>query len=493
MRKIKFSISVVLLFLIVFSVTPVTLYANSAQSWWSGTDSTGAIVTDEECPLIVENELLTFDIEEFPQGHYSDLDEFLSYSGKVTAEYTFYNPTDYKVDATLVFPFGNMPDYGAVYDHETETYAYNADTDKYDIKVNGEPIPKVLRHTLSLNGANAKFILENELPKLVLDKDFPELESGYLKDSFYSPDLPVHKYTYLAKDVDVKTYSAADAAIYVNTDNMKTRVYMENQSGGSASSLDKGVRINTWVDLEKEFSVYVFGKPLAQEFEWKFYANGACEEEIEGRMELVAEEDLLFKDFALSKYHENSGILEHDWYNAVVDLMNYHAWACGALHSTEINLDLSNQLMRWYEYKISVESGKRITNSVTAPIYPDIAGNYEPPVYQYIYLLSPAKTWKEFGNLDIVINSPYYMIESAPEGFEYLNPGYELHFTELPDGELYFKLSADADPKVPFNIINHFMWSFWPFLLLLVVFVGIMLLVVKGIDKMTSSKKNKTN
>ena len=489
MKKPKQIFAFLLFLLFVFHAIPLPVLANSAQSWWSGTDSTGAIITEDDCPLIVEKELLTFDLHEFPQGHYSSLEEFLSYSGKVTAEYTFYNPTDYKVDATLVFPFGNMPDYGAVYDDETETYAYNADTEKYDIKVNEEPIPKVLRHTLSLNGANAKFVLENELPKLVLDKDFPELESGYLKDPFYSPDLPVHKYTYLAKDVDVKTYTAADAAIYVNTDNMKTRVYMENQSGGSASSLDKGVRINTWVDLEQEFSVYVFGEPLEKEFEWKFYANGACEEEIDGRMELVAEEDLLFKDFALSQYHENSGILEHDWYNAVVDLMNHYAWACGALHSTEIHLDVSNQLMRWYEYEISVEPGERIVNSVTAPIYPDIAGDYEPPVYQYIYLLSPAKTWKEFGNLDIVVNTPHYMIESAPEGFEYNNPGYELHLTGLPEGELYFKISADAKPKVSYNYVERMMWSVVPFFSILIGGVAILILIVKKMSNYTKTAR----
>jgi hypothetical protein len=116
MRKRSKLLSILLLTILLTSAVPIQSFANSAQSWWSGTDSTGAIITDAECPLIVEQETLTFDISEFPQGHYSDSLEFHSYSGKVTAEYSFYNPTEYKVDATLVFPFGTAPDYGILFD-----------------------------------------------------------------------------------------------------------------------------------------------------------------------------------------------------------------------------------------------------------------------------------------------------------------------------------------------------------------------------------------
>ena len=112
----------------------------------------------------MEQETLTFDISEFPQGHYIDKKEFSSYSGKVTAEYTFYNPTDYKVDATLVFPFGTAPDYGIIYDSEKESYTFPIDNENYAVIANGETIDKKLRHTLSLSGA--QFELKTDLPKL---------------------------------------------------------------------------------------------------------------------------------------------------------------------------------------------------------------------------------------------------------------------------------------------------------------------------------------
>ena len=99
-------------------------YANSAQRHWSGTDVTGAVVTGEDCPIVVERELLTFDVQEFPEQYYPDTDSFLAYTGKVTAEYTFRNPADYTVTATLVFPFGDPPQYGEYsYDQATGRFS----------------------------------------------------------------------------------------------------------------------------------------------------------------------------------------------------------------------------------------------------------------------------------------------------------------------------------------------------------------------------------
>ena len=41
------------------------------------------------------------------------------------------------------------------------------------------------------------------------------------------------------------------------------------------------------------------------------------------------------------------------------------------------------------------------------------------------------------------------MTQSTPEGFTWKNPGYELHLAALPEGELTFTLSAEANPVLP--------------------------------------------
>ena len=438
MRKTRSLLKKSMVFLcssvLLMEMTVLKVSANSAQYYWSGTTASGAIVTDDTCPVIVEKEKLTFVLEEFPK-YYSQLEEYLDYSGNVTAEYTFCNPADYKVSTTLVFPFGTIPDYGVHYDRKTGEMAVNEDTEKYKITVDGAEVEKTLRHTLSLPGAQFE-----------LEKDMALLQDTYLEDSFYSPDLPVTRYTYLAQNVDTETYDAATAAFVVSADPEKTKVLMEDQNGGK--KLEDGVRLESWVH-EETFTVNVIGEPFSQMPEWKFYEDGACEKEIGGAMTLVSTEAVTLKEFTLSQYDETSGILEHDWYNAVVESMKELEWSSGAIFGGDFQFDVSDRLMRWYEYQVTLEPGEKAVNTVTAPIYPSFRTDYEPPIYQYTYLLTPAQSWASFGTLDISIQTPYYMTEDGLGTFEPTSSGYECHLSSLPEEELTFTLSTNTEPSAP--------------------------------------------
>ena len=117
--------------------------------------------------------------------------------------------------------------------------------------------------------------------------------------------------------------------------------------------------------------------------------------------------------------------------------------------------------MQWYEYEITVGPGERIVNTVTAPIFPSINTRYNPTIYDYTYLLSPAQTWKSFGTLEIVVNTPYYITESSLEGFEKTEDGYKLTLDGLPDSELTFQLCSSENPEKPkTNIFYGFFYIF---------------------------------
>ena len=105
--------------------------------------------------------------------------------------------------------------------------------------------------------------------------------------------------------------------------------------------------------------------------------------------------------------------------------------------------------MQWYEYTLTLEPGQILTNTVTAPLYPAIDAGYTPSIYTYTYLLSPAKTWAQFGKLKIVVNTPYYMIENSQGGFSETEKGCELTLPGLPEKELTFTLSEAEHPKPP--------------------------------------------
>ena len=434
MKRLKTPVALICAFMLSATLV-IPASANSAQTQWEGVDSAGAIVRDGGSPIIVEKELLTFDIQEFPDNHYFDLDSYLAYSGKVTAEYTFFNPADYAVTATLLFPFGCEPMYA------TNEY-YGKDTEKYDILIDGQPVEKVMRYTLS-----------SGFDQFELETDLALLHDDYVTDSFYTLDLPVTKYVFMPSGVDTETYGAADAGFDMVRDDPERRIYFVDQNGLHTQD-DGDLRVHSGVENGEAITVYVIGQDYAEFPQWKFYQDGGVEdgEEIDGTMTLESREELSFRDLALSKWSADSGVSEIDWYNAIVAMLtgssdstgsNLHLWDFGSL-------DLSRYLMRWYEYEITVGPGERIVNTVTAPIYPSINGRYEPPIYEYTYLLSPAKTWAEFGNLDIVVNTPYYMITDGEViAFEQTDSGYSVHLTGLPEGELTFTLCSESITKIP--------------------------------------------
>lgn len=414
-------------------LSPADVLANSAQRKWSGTEGSG-VISGEECPLIVENEVLTFDIDEFPKIYYHSLDEFLEYSGKVTAEYIFYNPADYEVTAVLVFPFGKMPDYAYTYDDiETGDAHYNADTEKFQVTVDGNPVEKTLRHTYG----SSEFDPEADLQKLCDES---------AEDDFYAPDLTVRKYTYRLSGIDEEKYPAASAGFTVSGNGEKTKVYMEQASGYNMSGKD--AEISAWASNGEQLEIYLIGAAPEKLPRWYFCEDGGMEKQISGNAELIDETEMSFLDFTMMSFDPDSGISRTDWYNAVVNELNLNELEAGFIESRGDRLDVSDSLLRWYEYEVTVGPGEQVVNTVAAPLYPAV-DNGRDPEYEYTYFLSPARTWKEFHDLEVVIHTPYLLRESSLDGFEAQEEGYVLRFDSLPTSELEFTLAETAETGLP--------------------------------------------
>lgn len=408
--------------------------ANSAQTEWEGAAPGGIVVSDSECPLIVENELLTFDIQKFPETFYESLDEYLAYSGKVTAEYTFYNPSDYTVRATLAFPFGKAPDYGYIYDYDTGESCLDADASLYSITADGQELDKKLRFTFQESGE--AFDLDEELNKL---------EQGIVKDEFYRPDMPVTKYTYEFKGIDNETYNAAQAMAVIDDWSGRTK-YFFGDTGGY-SDLTEHVEVSVWAENGHEFTFYVIGDEPEEMPEWAIYADGTLEKEIDGVAVEKSAEKFTLEEFAQLICGTAESANSADLYNAVIAMLNQSEQRCGVIMNDFYEAWLLESLMRWYEYEIILEPGQRLVNRVEAPIYPAVSGTGESAEYTYTYLLSPASTWKEFGSLDVEIDTPFYLTDSEPGGMEEREGGYSLALESLPEGELVFSFRSSNRPE----------------------------------------------
>ena len=470
--KNKGFVALCLMLFLASDIFKLTALANSARRIWYGVDMTGTVVKGENCPIEVEDEQLTFDISEFPNSYYEKKGDFLKYNGKVTAKYTFYNPSDDKVTAKLVFPFGYYPEYGPdEYDEENQTYKRIDDTAKFDIKINDKEIKKNLRH--SLYYSEYDFDIHKEMSFLI---------DGYIKDDFYSPKLPVTKYTYEISGVDKELYKLATAGIEVHPFDGKRKYYLEQSYGFTTD--DKGrVRMGITAENGKEVELYVIGEPTKEMPEWKFYESSSNEsKEIKGEVVLKSTSKLTFKEFALNNYDKSGQILDSDWYNVIVRLFNQNTVSnAGAIFMNVYDVeDISNSLMRWYEYEITLNPGEKITNTIEAPMYPTIDAEYDPGVYRYNYLLSPASTWAKFGNLNVDINTPFYLIDNSQDGFTKTKTGYNFKSSGLPEGELRFSLSAVEKPERKSNIGTFYILGMLMFGLLqiLPIIVGVVAVVV---------------
>ncbi len=437
--------------LFISTLLPITANANSAQTQWRGVDSTGAMTVGENCPIEVTKEVLTFDISEFPANYYREKEDYLAYTGKVSAEYTFYNPTDLTVTATLAFPFGKRPDYASIYDEESQSYITNVDTEKYDITVNGEAVEKNIRYTLE---SDLQFDLENDLPKL---------RDNYVSDSFFSPDMTVTKYTYIVGgenkegQIDETKYRAANAAFDWDGGDGNTKIYFPDQSGFHLQK-DGDARLTSWAENGDVLTVYAIGQPLSTPLVWKCYEDGGVKdrEEIDGIVSLTNTETMTLEDLALENWRESTGVTKVDWYNAVIDAFNYDIKGNSEYNYISLNIvsSLSTEvfmgaLMRWYEYEITIAPKESIVNRVTAPIYPAIDMSYDPDIYSYTYLLSPASTWASFGEIEIIVNTPYYITDNTIDGFVKTDNGYTYRQNGLPSGELEFTLCTSENPIAP--------------------------------------------
>ncbi len=421
------SIFVLLLSLIISVTSALTCFANSAPKIWGGVTSTGAVVTGEECPIIVESELLTFNISDFPPDPTAEVSEtYVSYDS-VTAEYYFYNPTDKEITSTLVFPFGSLPSYA------TSDNISDSDTEKYEITANGVSVNKTVRYTY---GSYIEFSL---------DEDLNYICDEYIKDDFFSPQtlVTVYKYKINASEKDHYCFETTFDCFP-----SKTRYFLKERYGGIVSGgndVDFEVNVNT--EYDDTFELVFIGEAPNGDFDW--HRSDKRGKSKDKNATVIFKEDetevITFEEYVFRDYNPDSGILRQDWYNSALRFFSENPDDCEL--SGRFEQDFSSKLFRWYEYELAFAPGERLTNIVTAPIYPEIDGTFTPFVYSYSYLLSPAAKWADFGTLDVVINTPFYLTDSAVQGFEKTDNGYTATFDKLPDNELVFRLSESENPK----------------------------------------------
>ena len=452
---------------------------------WEGDKVRGIALVDENCPVVLERETITFDLPEFPYLGRDSAEKYLAYLGRVTTEYHFYNPTDEALTVKLAFPLGVNPAYAAIEGEDAVS-----DLHKYSITLNGKTVTPELRHSTH----------EWYKTWTRLDVTYSSIMDEFAIYHFYYPEAPVTVSTYTVGGIDVEAYPDAFAVLDIPQPAIGIGSlfipgeykYMTNEECLKGLDAENGMTI----------TVYDIGVETDELPEWKIYSTKFKDEAelIAGAVTLTEKKTITFYDLAMTEWSAESGIKEVDWYNAF------------AREFTSLNgqmtLDISDMLKPWYSYEITLAPGEHAVNTVAAPISPTANTKYSPAIYTYEYYCEGMATAEGFAGIEVVVNTPYCLIREDLGGmfmyetgwvqardYESTDVGYR-YLIENTDEQVIFTLSESDDPErnselgeflifLLFAIFVHYI--VYPIAIIALIIVAV-IAIVKAVRKRRAKK-----
>lgn len=405
--------------------TPFYIVASAgyAPAYWEGVRTNGAIVRGEDSPVVLEKQAFTFSANTFPV--IGGTQETAAYDASMAAEYTFFNSADYAVNMKLVFPFREAPDYETHWDEEDDPLDHAR---LYSITADGEAVASAVRHTYSTYAFDAQ-------------QDAARLQDEKKDDVFFKRQTPVTVYEMEIRNISVPQFYLSGK---FTCDEADTRVIVSDFNSWSRE--EDGERIGAWYyrNGNKSFTVTVIGVQENVLPVFSLYEDYTREKPLAGNVAIASQTSMSFEDYALRSRKQDSEVSEIDWYNAAIDSLNGYGKDCAVISSQEASF--TNRLARWLEYQLEFPANGKIVNRVTAPLYPSVNGGYSPYVYRYECLLSSAAKRLSFSELEIAIDTPYFLTECSLQGFQKTENGYVLKQQEFPQGVLMFSLCETEQP-----------------------------------------------
>ena len=466
--------------LILFTLLPMTVIPSSAMTPLPPSLLDGAAYSGAQMPsesgVVIENQSVTFDLGDFPLIR--DAEGAEKYSGRVTTEYTLFNPTDKEITLKIAYPVADMPTY---------LYSIDAKSDAslHSITVNGEKIDAELRHCLDYSIYDSD---NSNFGSIISDE--------YISNEFCSPEMTVTKYTF--KQTGVKQSGA-----YIGFD-----VKKNGQLTGSCIYL--GEYSNAWdvkedyrrfniraIENGSTFDMYVFGKDLSYLPKWTVYKDFGVEdgEEIEGKIEFVSKETTTLSEFVSRYYDESLGINEIDWFNmAATEIGTTIKREQVYTSISGLRDGFKSYRVKGFVYDITIEPGAKVTHTITGPIYPHIETKFDPYTYNYEYNLFYQNADMFTGQIYVKVNTPYYMLEG--KDFTKTDGGYSLTLnakdridenSEVTYGGIRFTLCESENPEE----VND---NSTGILLLLILFVLLPIgLLIEAVESVVGAVKNGFN
>ena len=455
--------------------------ANSASTVWRGVTSTGiTFVGEGSSPIVVDSELLTFDIMHEGSRDYYDGVQL----NTVTARYTFRNPTDDEITVRAVFPFMEGSSY---YDYDSVS-----DGKFYDITVDGVSVNSTVRATY-YNGRYGGFDLEKEIANVT--DEYKTADGWDLSEKVYRYKLQIDN------DFSGKMPDYSSAYVTFSLPNVKM-FCSENVSARNEYYLGNNSYISISYNEATQFiEFYTVGEPLAvaeivENAEFVYYKAARNYPRVSGFSVKIAEQnELTFEDLVYLYHTEDSKISRLDWHNIIFEKHHrFIYYGKSELSAFEVS---PSEIRRWYDYEMTFAPKQTLVNEVKSPLFPDVDSGYDPTIFTYNYLLSPASTWASFKDLTIVVNTPFHILD-LKDGWQKTETGYVVHYDTLPEyGELEMTVCSSEKPKHndPYRALALYLGflfgsSYFAIMLTVIPTIGLIAFAVAFAIKYLKSLKN---
>lgn len=419
----------------IFLVFPSFAVANSGPTYWYHHPSSEILVVEQASPIQVLNEHLLFDFSnENHQPHWI--------SGKVTAAYEMYNPTNETQRVQMLFPFAT-------------TLTSFSEKDVI-VTAGGETLPYELFIGEVVYGESKEIFQFDRIVSQITNKPY---------EPTYFSNQKVGKLYII--EATPTTEETTTLNIQFEFDLQKTKVFTKGFTGYGMTN--GKAEISAWIFEPTTLHLFVIGEDidfrssgkvttsiLTKEVTVKEYFSELIEEIQNEVLEEKFEDGQLYEVFvkALDESFANTFGLSSEF--MLLD-----------------QLSMERILSLAYTVEFPPTTKKQVTVSYLANGTMDKTKTNH-PLYTFHYLLNPAKNWSDFKNLHVRIITPSlapYIVDSSFEVKKEADNVYEAFFTELPEEDLSFTLHYEEEISSSFssNQLNFILIGSVIFVLLAIV------------------------
>lgn len=381
---------------------------------------------DADTPIAVTKEDLILEAKRNPWSNFFDV------------TYELQNTSDAPVTQPLIFPLiGNIQ----------TGLRLAAGLDVFALEKNGEPLPFALSFGMQ--------VPEGETP------DFEEMLANRNSQEAITP--------FLSQMVTVTDFSVdppEKGEVWVDLDPVKGDSLLVVNTGGSFDNrngkFSYGLNRDSAVDPSTPWTGSVVQIGQTEEPP-KLRARAVDQgEAVQQDLPIATQKrELTLYDF-LSEWQDQFGFLEEGIYNettkpavltTIGTALEYDLAARQVVDDHSIRQYFFTDRAIFFSYALPMEGGETATHHIRYGVQPTyLRGSFGAQDYKYTYLLNPARGWKEFGNLNLTIQTDGELkLANSSLPLQKKGSDYTASFDTLPEEDLVVHLT---DPSMRSPLIQ---------------------------------------